>query len=65
MLDAARVHLTAAEHEEQKVRQKQELARQMAIAEEARRKAEEQRKFQVKYSKLLHHVYNFGGDAFL
>lgn len=47
LLDAARVHLTAAEHEEQKVRQKQELARQMAIAEEARRKAEEQRKFQL------------------
>ncbi|PRQ46953.1 putative 43kDa postsynaptic protein [Rosa chinensis] len=47
LLEAARVHLTAAEHEEQKVRQKQELARQMAIAEEARRKAEEQRKFQL------------------
>ncbi|KAL6224249.1 hypothetical protein ACLB2K_003104 [Fragaria x ananassa] len=47
LLEAARVHLTAAEHEEQKIRQKQELARQMAIAEEARRKAEEQRKFQL------------------
>ena len=47
MLEAARVNLTAAEVEEQKIRQKQEVARQMAIAEEARRKAEEQRKFQV------------------
>lgn len=47
LLEAARVHLKNAEHEEQKNRHKQEALRQMALAEEARRKAEEQRKFQV------------------
>ncbi|KAM1173948.1 hypothetical protein TB2_026133 [Malus domestica] len=47
LLDAARVHFKAAEHEEQKIKHKQEVARQMALAEEARRKAEEQRKFQL------------------
>ncbi|XP_024017185.1 protein CTR9 homolog [Morus notabilis] len=47
LLEAARVHLKNAEHEEQKNRHKQEALRQMALAEEARRKAEEQRKFQL------------------
>ncbi|XP_050382212.1 protein CTR9 homolog [Argentina anserina] len=47
VLDAARVHLTAAEDEERKIRQKLEVARQLQIAEEARRKADEQRKFQL------------------
>lgn len=52
LLEAARVHFKVAEHEEQKIRHKQEVARQMALAEEARRKAEEQRKFQVWYLKV-------------
>ncbi|KAL5158478.1 Protein CTR9 [Glycine soja] len=51
LLSAAKVHLEAAEHEEQQVRQRQELARQVALAEEARRKAEEQRKFQMERRK--------------
>ncbi|QCE13561.1 RNA polymerase-associated protein CTR9 [Vigna unguiculata] len=51
LLSAARVHLEAAEREEQQVRQRQELARQVALAEEARRKAEEQRKFQMERRK--------------
>ena len=52
LLSAAKVHLEAAEREEQQVRQRQELARQVAFAEEARRKAEEQRKFQMERRKL-------------
>ncbi|ESW10664.1 hypothetical protein PHAVU_009G228100 [Phaseolus vulgaris] len=51
LLTAAKVHLEAAEREEQQVRQRQELARQVALAEEARRKAEEQRKFQMERRK--------------
>lgn len=47
LLEAAKVHLEAAEREEQQTRQKQEVARQMAVAEEARRKAEDERKLQV------------------
>lgn len=47
LLEAAKVHREAAEREEQQNRQRLDLARQMALAEEARRKAEEQRKFQV------------------
>lgn len=47
LLDAAKVHLEAAEREEQQLRQKQEVARQLAVAEDARRKAEEERKLQV------------------
>ncbi|XP_015889352.2 protein CTR9 homolog [Ziziphus jujuba] len=47
LLDAARVHLKQAEHDEQQTRHKQEALRQMALAEEARRKADEQRKFQL------------------
>ncbi|GAU27975.1 hypothetical protein TSUD_373700 [Trifolium subterraneum] len=47
LLSAAKVHLEAAEREEQQIRQRQEVARQVALAEEARRKAEEQRKIQM------------------
>ena len=47
LLDAAKVHLEAAEREEQQVRQKQEVARQLAVAEDARRKAEEERRLQL------------------
>jgi RNA polymerase-associated protein CTR9 len=43
----AKPHLEAAIREEQQIRQRQEVARQVALAEEARRKAEEHRKFQV------------------
>ncbi|TQE04734.1 hypothetical protein C1H46_009587 [Malus baccata] len=46
-LDAARVHFKADEHEERKIKHKQQVARQMTLAEEVRRKAEEQRKFQL------------------
>ncbi|XP_022966619.1 protein CTR9 homolog isoform X1 [Cucurbita maxima] len=52
LLEAAGVHLKAAEHEEQQIRQRQELARQVAFAEDARRKADEQRKFQLERRKL-------------
>ncbi|KAJ8767463.1 hypothetical protein K2173_017507 [Erythroxylum novogranatense] len=51
LLEAAIVHREAAEREEQQNRQRQEVARQMALAEEARRKAEEQRKFQLEKRK--------------
>lgn len=47
LLGAAKVHCEAAEREEQQNRQRMEVARQVSLAEEARRKAEEQRKFQV------------------
>lgn len=47
LLEAAKVHCEAAEREEQQTRQRLELARQVSLAEEARRKAEEQRKLQV------------------
>ncbi|KAG0580584.1 hypothetical protein KC19_4G184500 [Ceratodon purpureus] len=47
LLDAAKVHLEAAEREEQQLRQKQEVARQVAMAEEARRKAEDERRLQL------------------
>lgn len=53
LLDAARVHLKQAEHDEQQTRHKQEAIRQMALAEEARRKAEEQRKFQVSCAQTI------------
>ena len=52
LLEAAKVHREAAEREEQQNRQKQEAARQLALAEEARRKAEEQRKYLVCICKL-------------
>ncbi|XP_059634757.1 protein CTR9 homolog [Cornus florida] len=51
LLEAAKVHCEAAEREEQQNKQRQELARQVTIAEEARRKAEEQRKFQLEKRK--------------
>ncbi|ERN11231.1 hypothetical protein AMTRI_Chr04g243060 [Amborella trichopoda] len=51
LLDAAKVHCEAAEREEQQIRQKLEVARQLVLAEEARRKAEEQRKFQMERRK--------------
>lgn len=47
LLEAAKVHCEAAEREEQQTRQRLEVARQVSLAEEARRKAEEQRKLQV------------------
>lgn len=51
LLDAAKVHRDAAEQAEQQNRQKLEVARQIALAEEARRRAEEQRKFQLERRK--------------
>lgn len=53
LLDAARIHCEDAQREEEQVRQRQELARQVALAEDARRKAEEQRKRQVCNFRLL------------
>lgn len=47
LLEAAKVHYDAAEHEDLMNKQRQELARQVTVAEENRRKAEEQRKLQV------------------
>lgn len=47
LLEAAKVHCEAAEREDQQNKQRLELARQVVLAEENRRKAEEQRKFQV------------------
>lgn len=47
LIEAAKVHCEAAEREELQNRQRIEVARQVSLAEEARRKAEEQRKFQV------------------
>ncbi|KAL9676889.1 hypothetical protein QQ045_005110 [Rhodiola kirilowii] len=51
LLEAAKVHYEAAEREEQQNRQRQELARQVTVAEDARRKAEEQRKLQLERRK--------------
>ncbi|XP_073008997.1 protein CTR9 homolog [Typha latifolia] len=51
LLDAAKVHCEAAEREEQQNRQRLEVARQVSLAEEARRKADEQRKFQMERRK--------------
>lgn len=48
LLDVAKVYREAAELEEQQSRQRLELARQVTLAEEARRKAEEQQRLQVK-----------------
>lgn len=47
LLEAAKVHCEAAEREDQQNKQRIELARQVTLAEENRRKAEEQRKYQV------------------
>ncbi|KAF5748435.1 hypothetical protein HS088_TW04G00389 [Tripterygium wilfordii] len=51
LLDAAKVHREAAEREEQQIRHKQEVSRQLALADEARRMAEEQMKFQLEKRK--------------
>ncbi|EFJ08114.1 hypothetical protein SELMODRAFT_161156, partial [Selaginella moellendorffii] len=51
LLDAAKLHLEAAEREEQQNRQKQEVARQLAMAQEAQRKADEERKLQIEKRK--------------
>uniref|UniRef100_A0A7N0ZW54 Uncharacterized protein n=1 Tax=Kalanchoe fedtschenkoi TaxID=63787 RepID=A0A7N0ZW54_KALFE len=51
LLEAAKVHCEAAEREEHQNRQRQELARQVTVAEDARRKAEEQRKLQLERRK--------------
>ncbi|XP_068663134.1 protein CTR9 homolog [Aristolochia californica] len=51
LLGAAKVHCEAAEREEQQNRQRLEVARQVTLAEEARHKAEEQRKFQLERRK--------------
>ncbi|MCO5577224.1 hypothetical protein L7F22_031049 [Adiantum nelumboides] len=51
LLDAAKVHLEAAEREEQQTKQKQEVARKHAMAEEAKRKAEEERKIEMERRK--------------
>lgn len=53
LLDVAKVYKEAAELEEQQNRQKLELARQVTLAEEARRKAEEQQRLQVWYHSFL------------
>lgn len=55
LLEAAKVHCEAAEREDQQNKQRLELARQVILAEENRRKAEEQRKYQV--SSLWHCVF--------
>lgn len=51
LLEAAKVHCEAAEREDQQNKQRLELARQVILAEENRRKAEEQRKFQLEKRK--------------
>ncbi|WOH08975.1 hypothetical protein DCAR_0728426 [Daucus carota subsp. sativus] len=51
LLEAAKVHLEAAEREDQLNKQRQELARQVTLAEENRRKAEEQKKLQLEKRK--------------
>lgn len=57
LLDASKAHCEAAEREEHQNRQKQEVQRQITLAEEARRKAEEQRKFQVINFFLIHVIF--------
>lgn len=52
LLEAAKVHCEAAEREDQQIKQRLELARQVILAEENQRKAEEQKKYQVN-AKLL------------
>lgn len=51
LLEAAKVHREAAEREEQQNRQKLEVARQLVLADEARRKAEEERRIQMERRK--------------
>lgn len=51
LLEAAKVHLEAAEREHEKIKERQDLARQVTLAEENRRKAEEQKKLQLERRK--------------
>ncbi|GLJ29462.1 hypothetical protein SUGI_0580760 [Cryptomeria japonica] len=51
LLDAAKVHREAAEREEQQSRQKLEVARQLVLADEAKRKADEERRIQMERRK--------------
>uniref|UniRef100_A0A803M8G3 Uncharacterized protein n=1 Tax=Chenopodium quinoa TaxID=63459 RepID=A0A803M8G3_CHEQI len=51
LLEVAKVYREAAELEEQQSRQRLELARQVTLAEEARRKAEEQQRLQMEKRK--------------
>ncbi|KAK3040389.1 hypothetical protein RJ639_026794 [Escallonia herrerae] len=51
LLEAAKVHCEAAEREDQQNKQRIELNRQVNMAEEIRRKAEEQRKVQLERRK--------------
>lgn len=53
LLEAANVHCELAEREEMQNIQRLELMRQMELADESRRKAEEQRKVQVIVSEIL------------
>ncbi|XP_019173457.1 PREDICTED: protein CTR9 homolog [Ipomoea nil] len=51
LLEAAKVHCEAAEREDQQIKQRLELARQVILAEENQRKAEEQKKYQMERRK--------------
>jgi RNA polymerase-associated protein CTR9 len=51
LLDVAKVHCDAAEQVEQQTKQRFEVTRQIALADEARRRAEEQRKFPLERRK--------------
>jgi RNA polymerase-associated protein CTR9 len=66
LLEAAKVHREAAEQEELQNRQRLEVARQAALAEEARRKAEEQRKYQVTIDLQVNHLQQqiYFGDIY-
>lgn len=54
LLEAATVHCDLAEREEMQNIQRLEVMRQMELADESRRKAEEQRKVQVIISVLFY-----------
>ncbi|EHA8589069.1 putative protein CTR9 [Cocos nucifera] len=56
LLEAAKVHCEAAEHEEQLKCQRLEVAHQVSLAEEARRKAEEQRKIRASCHNMSYSV---------
>jgi RNA polymerase-associated protein CTR9 len=51
LLDVAKVHRDAAEQVEQQTKQRLEVTRQIALADEARRRVEEQRKIQLEKRK--------------
>lgn len=53
LLEAANVHCELAEREEMQNMQRLEVMRQMELADESRRKAEEQRKVQVIISEIF------------